>query len=258
MREAVPAREPDENAQLWMFDDAPVVPMQSTLALPMPEPVEPEAEPHPDLFLAWQLASQPDQQRAYYLLESDDPSGPFAEDDIVLRLKNGLLSPDTYGWYKGLAEWMRLGALFPAPAPAAPHLAGFNVRFAAGCMDLAIILLAYFVLMTVVPPFRDWIETASLSARGLIVANIVLSLPVYGYFLALMGPAGKGRTPGYRFLHIRLVDQAAKTPPGWRQACLWCVASLTMIVGWPFYWLDPGHRMLHNRLSRTIVVNDLP
>jgi uncharacterized RDD family membrane protein YckC len=236
-----------------MFPDAPVTPVQVAMELPPAEPAE--AEPHPDLFLGWPPALVPE-PLPVYLLEGEEPSGPFPQPDVIARLRNGSLAPELYAWHGGLDDWRRLEELFPEAVPVC-RLASFGVRFAAGCIDLGVILAIYVALMIVLPPFREWIEASSLSRRGLVVANLALSAAVCLYFLLFLGPPGKGRTPGYRFLRIRLLDQATHRTLGWPQALLWCAGSLAMIVGWPLYWLDGTRRMLHNRVSRTIVVNDL-
>jgi uncharacterized RDD family membrane protein YckC len=103
-------------------------------------------------------------------------------------------------------------------------------------------------------PFRDWIEASSQDETAWLQTNLLLSALVYLYFMLFFGPWGTGQTPGYRLLHLKLVDQKTRQSPSWLQSLLWCAGSVIILFGWIFYWFDRQHRMLHNGISKTIVL----
>jgi uncharacterized RDD family membrane protein YckC len=235
------------------------------------EPPQPEGSfsmavppPEPGLF-DWPGPLPQIEEENYFLLTGTETIGPLPVSDIKARLADGSVGWDAYAWNQNLDEWLPLEQLLPrnsnepltpiTPAVLSASYAGFVVRFAAGFFDLLIIVVSFIVLAIVIPPFRRWIETSHGDPQALFQVNLVLSIVPYVFYLLFLGPPGKGRTPGYRIMRIRLADQATGGVPTALQALLWCVGSVAMPFGWVFYWFDPARRMLHNMLSRTIVVD---
>ncbi|WP_366555380.1 DUF4339 domain-containing protein [Aquibaculum sediminis] len=76
-------------------------------------------------------ASEPPDEREYFLDESGAASAPLTRDDVASRLAEGRASADTLVWFDGMADWAPLrdtplAALLSAapPAVAAPEPAG--------------------------------------------------------------------------------------------------------------------------------------
>ena len=134
-------------------------------------------------------------------------------------------------------------------------LAGFGRRFAAGAIDTAIIVAALVVAMILLPSFRSWVELSAADRNQWLRVNLFLSLPVYAYYMLGFAWPGRGATPGYRALGLRLLSEDTRGPPGPGRCMLWCAASIAMVAGWPLYWFDRRRRMLQNIASRTIVVS---
>jgi uncharacterized RDD family membrane protein YckC len=255
---AAAASEPTDESQMWLFagdqtPEAPVTP--SNQPLPVAD-VDQADEAQLDLT-----------EYPYFVLEGEEATGPFPPSEILAKLEAGELTADSYVWNQTLDEWLPLHRVFgldapePVPAGIVEHpvettypLAGFGARFLAGTVDTAIIALVFIATCILVPPFRDWIEVNSAITENWLQVNLVLLIPVYLYFLLFLGPWGRGRTPGNRLLKLQLVDQTTRQPPDWLQAQLWCLGNVLNLIGWVFYWFDRQHRMLHNGISRTIVL----
>ncbi len=210
------------------------------------------AEPPPD----------EEQELPYFILHGKDADGPYMPQEICNQMVVGRLTPSSYCWNQSMVEWMPLREVFDFAAQPGmieddgrtPPLARFGRRFAAGTIDLVSIIFLFELTMLLVPPFRGWVEVASVDPAQLVTVNLIIGALVYLYFLLALGPPGAGATLGYRLCGLRLVDQASRRHPGWMQSLLWCLGSISLPVGWPFYWFDRQRRMLHNGISQTLVL----
>ncbi len=196
-------------------------------------------------------------ENAWFLLVGTEAKGPFTAPEVEAKLREGEIAWDIYAWQPGQEAWAPLHEVFelaPGEDKSQPRLASFYRRFAAGAIDLLVIVVFFLVAMVAVSPFRLWVLASSGDPVALFRLNIVLSTLTYIFYMVCIGPVGGGRTPGYGLLRLRLVDQATRQTPSALQGLLWCVGSLTLLFGWIFYWFDPRRRMLHNMISRTLVI----
>ncbi len=254
--------------QLWLFgeDHAPgdhaSAPEQ--VAAAHSTPADHEADP-----AQMDMAAYP-----YFVLEGEEATGPFDPPEIQRKLAAGELNSGSYVWNQTLDEWLPLFRVFGLEPPdvepepdAQPTiddyqdslestyaLANFGPRFLGGAIDLLVVSGLFVATCVLVPPFRDWIEVNSAITENWLQVNLVLLVPVYLYFLLFLGPWGGGQTPGYRVCRLRLVDQQTRHSPSWLQSQLWCLGNVVNFIGWLFYWFDRQQRMLHNGISRTIVL----
>ena len=257
----------DDENQLWLFEGHADVPPHDVL--PEDEALPP-AHDHDEMMLEEHRSQQFDlTEYPYFVLADGEATGPFMPSEILEKQESGEIAPDAYVWNQTLDEWLPLNRVFGVepvddwienveppeePAEASYTIAGFGPRFIAGAADLGIIVGTFFAACVLIPPFRQWIETTSQNTAEWLQVNVLLSAPIYLYFMLSFGPWGRGRSPGYRLAHLQLVDQETRRPPTWLQSLLWCIGSIVLIFGFVFYWFDRRHRMLHNGMSRTIVL----
>ncbi|MGH1352871.1 MAG: TIR domain-containing protein [Methyloligellaceae bacterium] len=66
-----------------------------------------------------------------------------------------------------------------------------------------------------------------------------------------------GGTPGDRFFQMKIVDEESRNPLSVGQAFIWTGCYLALFyISWIWYFYDPKKRMLHNIVSKTIVLSE--
>lgn len=209
----------------------------------------------------------------YYVYVEGRSVGPLPIEELKPLVESGAVNGDTLAWTEALERWQSartitaLAASFPsfaaAPAAAAsspkaaekgmPALGEFGVRFLAGAIDAALVLLPFAVVQIgrgEAPPG----ETRSLFLPGMDAVGWVLSAVSAVYFLGLMSRLGGGRTLGYRVMKLRLVSRTDFQPPPFFAVFVWYLATFLSIIGFLWYFFDRQRRMLHNVVSDTLVV----
>lgn len=208
----------------------------------------------------------------YYVYVEGRAVGPLPIENLRPYVESGAMNGDTLAWTEALERWQSartIAALveaFPvlaksappparaeAPPPSAGPLAGFGERFAAGAIDFAALGLPLTIFMIVVGPAAPG-EARSLLVPGFDASDWIFMLASAAYFIGFMGPLGRGATPGYRLMRLRLVKRGALTPPAWGASFLWALVNSINAVGFLWYFFDVERRMLHNLVSDTIVL----
>ncbi|MBA3572838.1 MAG: DUF4339 domain-containing protein [Pyrinomonadaceae bacterium] len=49
-----------------------------------------------------------------YIYKDNEQHGPFEDEEVIVSLQNGSVSPDDLAWRDGFEEWTRLGSLYPS------------------------------------------------------------------------------------------------------------------------------------------------
>jgi uncharacterized RDD family membrane protein YckC len=207
----------------------------------------------------------------YYVILDGESVGPLSEGEIADLAAAGRVSATTRAWHEELDHWIEIGRMpelaaivpdlalaeLPVSGPSfdAP-LAPFGRRFAAGAIDTLLVYLIVTPLFLVVPPLNSiWeallTQDAAISDQLIFLATMTALSALY-YVPPLW--LANGQTIGYLALRIRLVDERTRSVPSPWQLLLWCAATSLLFVGWILYFFDARRRMLHNVLSRTVVV----
>jgi uncharacterized RDD family membrane protein YckC len=125
-----------------------------------------------------------------------------------------------------------------APAQVRSDLAEFGERFAAGFIDVLVLLIPNLILIGV---------------TQMAFMGTLLSI---GYLTYMFSDQMEGQTVGYKVMKLRLIDQETGNPvPAGRTALLAVIFSLLSIISWIWFFTDPNRRMLHNIASKTLVIS---
>jgi uncharacterized RDD family membrane protein YckC len=204
----------------------------------------------------WRPVAEVPAMRPFFGLEAEvaEPSAdvpdevvetPVAEPILAQPAKEPAPEPTAS---PGRVRWESV-EVAPSNAAAALPYASFGRRFAAGGIDVLLLSLLALALMQI---------TGEISVPG--IGGVAfyppwLNLIVAIYMIGLMSRYGGGQTVGYRAMHIRMIDQESGEPPSLRQLLYWQVGLLLQPIGWVWYFTDPRKRMLHNIVSKTVVVH---
>lgn len=217
-------------------------------------------------------------RQLYYWFHVDGQNlGPLDAQQTRQQISAGRVTPDTWAWYEGLEQWRPVNQLdeilrfFPgddesrgetrqakvtaaeAQAPDDPALASFGDRLLAGTIDTLFLMVLSVGLLQLSGDLPVMLTgRAPVGSLYPFWLNALYAL----YFFVLMSPLGGGRTLGYRALHLHLYDQNTARVPGYGQTIIWYIGTWLLFVGWIFFFFDRRCRMLHNIVSRTIVVHD--
>lgn len=214
-------------------------------------------------------------RQLYYWFHVDGQNlGPLDADQTRRQINAGRVTADTWAWYEGLEQWRPVNQLdeilrfFPQTeehggAAAAVSikagdaiegvLASFWDRLLAGTIDTLFLMVISVGLLQLSGDLPIMLTgRAPLGSLYPFWLNALYAL----YFFTLMSPLGGGRTLGYRALHLHLHDQAAARPPGYGQTVIWYLGTWLLFIGWIFFFVDRRRRMLHNIVSRTVVMHD--
>lgn len=135
------------------------------------------------------------------------------------------------------------------------NLASFGERFLAGAIDAVLIAVAFLGLAWLVGEL-DLVAVMAGEAAERIPAwlETLGYLGSAAYFLGLMSRLGGGQTIGYSAMGLQLVGQRDEQPPDIVPLLLWYVTSWLAFIGWVWYFNTEKRQMLHNLVSRTIVI----
>ncbi len=137
-------------------------------------------------------------------------------------------------------------------------LASFQRRALAFIVDLLLVLAAY---ITVNLP-------AALRHRSESGGSLTVPFdPFHGFwglvalvlYFGLLTYFGRGRTPGKRLLHIRVVSTSHDHLSLWHsveRALGYGASALEGGFGFLQYFIHPNHRTVHDRIAETIVVEE--
>jgi len=157
-----------------------------------------------------------------------------------------------------------------APARDAPtvHVAGFWRRFAAGWIDLAIILPVGLLLAWIasaltdvhLPPSRIrgpdfWLDLVLASDPALMTAFAMIVVVAVVYLMVFQ--ATMGRTLGMRVLRIRVIDVWGEPPSIARCAARtagYLASVATVMLGFLWVGFDSEKRGLHDWIAGTYVI----
>ncbi|MDB5367093.1 MAG: Transporter [Rhodospirillales bacterium] len=217
------------------------------------------------------LTTDPRRELYYYVILDGESVGPLSAGEIAELATAGRVSSTTRAWHEELDHWIEIGRMpelmavapglaladLPVSGPTfdAP-LAPFGRRFAAGVIDTLLVYVIVTPLFLVVPPLNSiWeallTDEAAVGDQLIFVATMTALSALY-YIPPLW--LANGQTIGYLALRLRLVDERTRSVPSPWQLLLWCAATSLLFVGWILYFFDARRRMLHNVLSRTVVV----
>jgi uncharacterized RDD family membrane protein YckC len=139
-------------------------------------------------------------------------------------------------------------------------LAPFGRRALAFIIDVGIGAALMGILATILEPFliaRGWVTeekpiTIAFFANWYSTLGYVLYFTLASYF-------GKGRTPGKRFLRIRIASLAHDRLTSWQ--CLerslgYGFSILEFGFGFIQFFIHPNRRTVHDRVAETVVILD--
>ncbi len=207
----------------------------------------------------------------YYFHIDGQNVGPLQEVQIREFISSKKITLKTLAWKQGMEQWAQVkdvpellaafpelqGSTFTSPPPggeaqaqaqpqqeafagyqqAAVRYADFMPRFLAGLID-AVVLFIPSMLVGMFIPY---------------VGGLIVSVPYYIYF---MSDLGGGQTIGYKAMKLKLLSEETMQPAPIAPIFLWyLVLSLVGFIGWIWFFIDKKRRMLHNIVSKTIVVS---
>ncbi len=161
----------------------------------------------------------------------------------------------------------------PARKPASAdgpvvHVAGFWRRFAAGCVDAAVIFpvaalltwLASTIADVRLPPSRTrgldfWLDLLLASDPALVTAGGMLVAVAAVYLMVFQ--LAMGQTLGMRLLRMRIIDVWGERPSIARCAARtggYLVSTATMLLGFLWVGFDAEKRGLHDWIAGTYVI----
>lgn len=135
-------------------------------------------------------------------------------------------------------------------------LASFGRRAAAFAVDLVIVTIV-FVAATLVLGKHD-----ATNGNLIIYFNPfqgLWSLALMVLYFGFLTHLGKGRTPGKRLMHIRVVSTSHARLSLWHsmeRALGYAASALEGGFGFIQYFIHPNCRTVHDRIAETIVVDD--
>jgi len=135
------------------------------------------------------------------------------------------------------------------------ELAGLRERLLAGAIDTLFLFVLSVGLLHASGEGAALFDFELAPSARLETLLPAWHLGIYAaYFLFFMSFLGGGQTLGYRALELQLVDQETERPPGLFPAALWYLGTFVLFAGWVWFFFDPRRRMLHNLVSRTLVI----
>jgi uncharacterized RDD family membrane protein YckC len=128
--------------------------------------------------------------------------------------------------------------------------AGFGVRLLAQVLDLFWLLPLSILLQAV----ASFVNDGPMSLGGEIMANLI------GALIVLLFWAERQATPGKMLLGLRIVDADSGAPPTLRRL-VWryvgyLVSALPLCLGYLWVLWDPRRQGWHDKMARTLVVQD--
>lgn len=213
-----PAREVPGLEQLWQLprplSEAPT--LAEAEARPRDAVADPATEPHP---------AEP---------HPDDAQRAASQQTEPLGQRDGPAIADT-------ALRDRVGTRF----------AGLHLRAVAGLIDALLLSVLAIGSMQL---SGDLERLRGGESFGWMLYPWWVNLLFLLYFLIFFSRLGGGQSFGYRAMHLRMVDQTTLRPASLPRLVLWYIGTFILPVGWLWYFADRRRRMLHNIVSRTVVL----
>jgi len=211
----------------------------------------------------------------YWFHVSGENLGPLSVEQTRQAARTGRITIDTWAWYDGLEAWQPARDL-PALLNAVPELSGdsggaaaqseasaiapyderladFGHRLMAGLIDILFLGIVSVGALQISGDLQPILAGGGSDPQ---LYPFWLNGIYAAYYLFFMSGAGGGRTLGYRTMHLHLADQRSGKPLDLIGVVIWYVGTWVLFVGWLWYFADGRRRMIHNILSRSVVLHD--